>query len=691
MRDVNHAVNLYMFKPARELLELNAMEMDAGLVHFFSALYGLNGDSDAVEFEFAGDEGVSRKLKVNMAEKLLQGRGIKGFFSPYEKSDYLFIGAESERRVRIMAPPRSARGLLDDIEENISGKQRMEEVLGAMRGLKRQEEVWFHLYENAKQFAVAKADDLICLPHIRELQAFEYQVKTVKSVIGRLKGRALLCDEVGLGKTVEAGICMMEYIMRGLARKILVLVPPSLMNQWHEEMKRKFNQDFVRSDDPDFVKLGGDAWSHYHKVIASISTAKRSNHSRMIAELQYDLIIVDEAHHVKNRNTVAWQFVNSLKKKYMLLLTATPVQNSLEELYNLITLLKPGQLKTYQHFRKHFVEDNQGIEVKNADKLKALLAEVMIRNRRSNVDVLFTKRKAYTKTVRLSEQEQRLYAELSGFIRKHYMDNHPVFSRFMLKSMQEQMGSTFTSLTASLQKLSAHKELNAKQQTILQDYCERAELIAREEHAQSAKIAELCDIVSSFKDKMIVFTKYRSTQEVLSRALRDRGFRVAEFHGGLLRKDKEREIAFFREEADVLVSTEVGGEGRNLQFCNGMVNFDLPWNPMAIEQRIGRIHRIGQTRDVFVFNLAAQHTLEHHMLHVLDRKINMFELVVGEVDLILGDIEESEEFSDIVMNAWVRSEDETMMEREMDKIGEQLLENKQKLQRVKELDARLFA
>jgi len=284
-----------------------------------------------------------------------------------------------------------------------------------------------------------------------------------------------------------------------------------------------------------------------------------------------------------------------------------------------------------------------------------------------------------------------VYADLSAVIREHYMANHPLFSRFMLKSMQEQMGSTFSSLTATLHKLSVHKELNSEQQTKLKDYCERAELIALEEHAQSAKIAELCDIIASFRDKMLVFTKYRSTQEVLSRALRGRGFRVAEFHGGLLRKEKERQIEFFREEADVLVSTEVGGEGRNLQFCNGLINFDLPWNPMAIEQRIGRIHRIGQARDVSVYNLAAQHTLEHHMLHVLDRKINMFELVVGEVDMILGDIEESEEFSDIMMNAWVRSEDETMMEHEMDKIGEQLLENKQKLERVKELDERLFA
>src|SRR5690606_8453700 len=237
LRSVRKVVNLYMFRPSRELLDLTAMEMDAELIHFFENVCGLREDGGAVEYEFVGDGGGSRKLKVNMAEKLLQGRGIKGFFSPYAESENLFIEAESEGRVRITAPSQSRKGWHDAIEENIAGKQRMDEVLNSMRGLKQQEEVWFELYDSAKQFAVNEVDDLICLPHIRELEAFDYQVRTVKTVIGRMKGRALLCDEVGLGKTVEAGISMMEYIMRGLARKILILVPPSLINQWHEEMK----------------------------------------------------------------------------------------------------------------------------------------------------------------------------------------------------------------------------------------------------------------------------------------------------------------------------------------------------------------------------------------------------------------------------------------------------------------------
>jgi SNF2 family DNA or RNA helicase len=678
-------VSRYLFKLDKELLDLNALEMDDMLVQF------LNNRAELGEqVVFLNGDGLARTLKINLSEKLLQGRGIKGLFAPFA-TDYLCIESAPGGSLRLSLPAAWDERWMEQFAEKLSVQERARVVMQNTHAMKQDDEIWFQLYDVAQQFtAPSKNSELVCLPHLRELNIYEYQTKTVKAVLGRFKGRALLCDEVGLGKTVEAGICLLEYMMRGLVRKVLILVPPSLVGQWHEEMRRKFNQDFIRADDPAFSERGVDAWAHYPKVIASLSTAKRSHHSSTIAQLHYDLVIVDEAHHLKNRNTVAWKFVNNLKKKYILLLTATPVQNGLEELYNLITLLKPGQLKTYAYFKKNFVEDNAGIEVKNADKLKSLLAEVMIRNRRSNVDVKFTKRKAYTKIVTLSDAEWALYLQLSHFIRAHYEDKHPVFSRFLLKNMQEKIGSTFAALARSLQNLAEHDGLQLEEKRTILNFYHQSEEIARQEGMNSSKIQELFNILTHFQDKMLVFTKYRTSQAMISHRLREQGFRVAEFHGGLTRKEKEREIAFFKEQADVLVSTEVGGEGRNLQFCNGMVNFDLPWNPMAIEQRIGRLHRIGQLRDVFVYNLAAQHTVEHYMLHVLDRKINMFELVIGEVDMILGDMEENEEFSDQVMKAWVRSATPGMMEKEMDQIGEKLLENKQRLQKVKEFDARLF-
>ena len=672
-----------LFKLNTELLDLNAMEMDEALSHF---LQELMGDS-AQTFEMVNDQGLRRKFTVNWAEHLLQGRGIKGFFAPYN-ANYLFIESDSQGDIRVSAPigPEKEIGL------EISGDPgRLTNVLNAMTGFTQDSEMWFQIYQKAQDFKVKMEDStLMSLPYIREAQTFDYQVKTVKAVMNRLKGRALFSDEVGLGKTVEAGMTMLEYIMRGLVKKILILTPPSLVQQWENEMKRKFNLDFIKADDPEFKKMGDQAWAHYNKVIASISTAKRKNHRDHIHQEHYDLIIVDEAHHLRNRNTQAWKFVNGVNKKYIFLLTATPVQNHLEELYNLITLLKPGQLKTYNYFKKTFIDSKDGIEAKNVEKLKGLLTDVMIRNKRSNVDVQFTKRKAYTTPVNLSEKEQALYEDLSTFIRNKYQEEKPSISRFQMKNLQEQMGSMFASMTPTLERLANQEGLSEFDRKALGRFAQRAQELVQAESQHHPKVEQLIKILNEFKDKMLIFTKYKTTQSVLAHLLRERGFKVAEFHGGLKRKEKEAQIAFFKEEADVLVSTEVGGEGRNLQFCNGMINFDLPWNPMAIEQRIGRIHRIGQERDVFVYNLVARNTIEYYILDLLDRKINMFELVVGEVDAILGDIEEEADFSDLMMEAWTESTDKDAIQKKLDQIGDKLLINKQGIQKRKQLDDTLF-
>lgn len=674
----------YLFKLNKELLDVNALEMDNVLVQFFQ------NTADNEQIPFIDDTHQSRTLKINWKDRTLEGRGVKGFFSGYD-AEYLLIGSTDDGQVKIASPDVPDETDLNPFSHTVESRDRMSEVLHAMGDFQQDRETWFQLYQLAEDFSFNKnQDQLISLPHVREMETYDYQVKTVKSVLTRFKGRALLCDEVGLGKTVEAGIATLEYVMRGLARKILILCPPSLVGQWENEMKRKFNQDFIRADDPAFKKMGNQAWAHCDKVIASLDTAKRKNNSDEISKLHYDLVIADEAHHLKNRKTKAWQFVNAINKKYIFLLTATPVQNNLEELYNLITLLKPGQLKTYRYFRKNFVEGKEGIEAKNVDKLKGLLSEVMIRNKRNNVDVTFTKRQAYTKTVSLLDHERELYDDISTFIRNKYREEQPVLGRFQLKSLQEQMGSTFQSSSRSLDRLAGHDKLPPFDRKALQRFSERARELANQEAESSPKMRQLTTILSDFNDKMLVFTKYKATQSFLAQTLKDKGFKVAEFHGGLPRKEKESQVQYFREEADVLVSTEVGGEGRNLQFCNGMINFDLPWNPMAIEQRIGRIHRIGQPRDVFVYNLVAENTLEHYILNMLDRKINMFELVVGEVDMILGDIEEKEDFSEMIMNAWIDADQGDRVEKEMEKIGDRLLENKKQLLKRKDLDDDLF-
>jgi SNF2 family DNA or RNA helicase len=186
-----------------------------------------------------------------------------------------------------------------------------------------------------------------------------------------------------------------------------------------------------------------------------------------------------------------------------------------------------------------------------------------------------------------------------------------------------------------------------------------------------------------------VFVHYRETLDHLAGVLTRQRIPFARFEGSLSGPDKDAAIAAFREAVPVLLCTESGGEGRNIQFCNTLINFDVPWNPMAIEQRIGRIDRIGQQREVFVFNLVTRGTLEEQMLHLLDEKISMFELVVGEVGAILGGIEDDKDFSDLVLDAWLQTTEVTRKEA-FEELGRQLADARQQHEGAKSLDESLF-
>ena len=189
---------------------------------------------------------------------------------------------------------------------------------------------------------------------------------------------------------------------------------------------------------------------------------------------------------------------------------------------------------------------------------------------------------------------------------------------------------------------------------------------------------------------MVIFTQFLATQDLLQARLRDAGHDVAVFHGGLSRLEKEAAIARFRGPARLLLCTEAGSEGRNLQFAHAVCNFDLPWNPMKIEQRIGRLSRIGQTQDVHVFNLVAAGTVEATVLHLLEAKLNMFELVIGEIDMILGNLDDEREFQDVVADLWIDSADGDDFARRIDALGERLLEAKRAYLEQRRHDDRLF-
>jgi SNF2 family DNA or RNA helicase len=190
-------------------------------------------------------------------------------------------------------------------------------------------------------------------------------------------------------------------------------------------------------------------------------------------------------------------------------------------------------------------------------------------------------------------------------------------------------------------------------------------------------------------EKKLVFVQSRETLEHLAVRLETEGIGHARFDGSMSGPDKDAAIAAFREHCSVLLCTQSGGEGRNIQFCNTLINFDVPWNPMAIEQRIGRIDRIGQTREVFVFNLVAPGTIEEKVLGLLEEKISMFELVVGEIGAIIGNVEEERDFPDLVLDAWLEAS-EAGRAAAFAALGDKLDVARRQHDGAKELDARLF-
>ena len=529
-------------------------------------------------------------------------------------------------------------------------------------------------------------DELISLPMVREMDVLEHQTRTAVTVLRRMRGRGMLCDEVGLGKTIEAGLILSELLVRGLAKSVLIIAPPSLVAQWQGEMRRKFGIELATHDSPGFREGGG--WQEHDRVIVSLHSGKREPHRSAILKRRWDVVIVDEAHHLRNRATEAWKFASEIEKQFILLLTATPVQNNLEELFNLVTLLEPGLLSTRKDFTRRFVSRGDKLTPNNVDELHALLAEVMVRNRRNNVGLQFTRRFARTLTVELGAEERALYDAVASLVREGLSEGKANLhlNRMTLLTLQMALGSSPAAAAGMLANLCEKSNAPAAKQKELKRLHEPAQGLA----GGSAKAARLLRILDEFPDKMVIFTQFRATQEMLRTTLADAGHEVAVFHGGLNRMEKESAIEQFRESSRILLCTESGSEGRNLQFAHGLCNFDLPWNPMRIEQRIGRLSRIGQQHDIEVFNLVAANTIEAAVLHLLEAKLNMFELVIGEVDMILGNLDDEKEFDALVADEWAAASGADEFSARMEVLGNRLLAAKAAYFRQRTQDEKIF-
>lgn len=610
---------------------------------------------------------------------------------------------------------------------------------------------------SARQFALAMTarryelenltNDLVSLGEARvDIKA--HQVSVVHRVITNYPHRFLLCDEVGLGKTIEAGMILKELRARGGATRVLVIAPPNLLRQWQFELKSKFNESFsiINSETVKYLRstqaLADNPFEVFDSVLVSSSWITGPTWAKLAAESSWDMVIVDEAHHARVRRsgnrreeTRLYKVVRDLaspdafSKRAALFLTATPMQLDSGELYSLVELLDPALFPTEEHFDIHRSQvpglsrlvhelSEHGFPIPDDDpdlvvdrvaswldlteteaekRLSAgdesikglcgelsarhLLSEVLIRNRKKIVGG-FMPRHAHRWEVELSAHERTALNAVEAYVREGYAraerTNDSAYG-FVMVIFQKLMASSIRALRTSLdrrrgrlEKSSASPTLTKKTRAMLEDLGERLEnddyvnalldefaAADAEEAAELGRLVELLDavptdskadtLVAQLQElerhdaaaKVLLFTEFRETQEYLRERLEAIGWDVELFHGQLKPDAKDASVDAFKASTrpSILLSTEAGGEGRNFQFCHLLVNYDLPWNPMRIEQRIGRVDRIGQDQTVEVFNFWVKGTVEERVLNVLERRINIFEETVGGLDPILGDAE----------------------------------------------------
>ncbi len=542
------------------------------------------------------------------------------------------------------------------------------------------ERAWYELRREAERIALVPGFDRLITLDANAIKELPHQIDVAQRVLRDMGGRAILADEVGLGKTIEASIVYKELAVRGLARRALILTPASLVGQWQGELEEKFFERFETPTDP-------DDWQRVTKAIISHDRARSRRHAEEILRHRWDLVIVDEAHKVKSHRGATYQFIEKIERDFILLLTATPLQNDLRELYNLITLLRPGQLGTWQEFKSEHLVSGDHRQPRDPEALRALTHEVMIRTRRSSValDLDLPPRRPRHPEVKLTRAEADLYQRTTDFLRRLYREGfvQPAeqeepedgaprrrttkkgILQLAVIHLRQRLCSSSRALAESLAHLAESERISPEYRNIAKQLAKRAQGIRTH-----AKLDVLTKVLKETPDRLVIFSDHRPTIELIEERVTKLGRQPIVYWGAHSTAERDKRIrAFHEDQRSVLIATRAGSEGRNLQFCNVLVNYDLPWNPMVVEQRIGRLHRIGQKREVHIVNLAAAGTIESYILQLLDQKIKLFELVVGELDLILGEFGGAQKFEGRLAEEWLAAESEEDFARRVATLG----------------------
>jgi len=566
----------------------------------------------------------------------------------------------------------------------------------------------------ALRYRFASMFDPLLAMNVSKVDPLPHQIEAVYGYVLNLpRIRFLIADDPGAGKTIMAGLILKELKLRGLAHRILIIVPGHLKDQWRREMKERFEEHFFVVDRQSMdACYGENIWNRENQIITSIDFAKRDDVLPSLDAVTFDLVIVDEAHKMS-----AYRYGNKLEKTnryqlgevlsrnavHMLFLTATPHKGDPENFRLFLDLLEPGFFATDDLLQNSISERDNPLLIR---RMKEDLKDFEGRP-------LFLPRHVETISFDLgteSPAEKELYNELSRYVETQFNKALQSDKRrnvaFALVILQRRLASSTYALLRSLERRKgrlqellrmADPELRKQAEKSIAFDLEEAEDAAEEERWELERTWETLSVAENRQElekeiatiegllnqakaiiekgdelklrrfqealeqlqkdfpgeKILVFTESKDTMEYLTHRLGEWGYQVCNIHGGMRLEDRIAAEGIFKNQAQVLVATEAAGEGINLQFCHLLINYDLPWNPNRLEQRMGRIHRYGQTKEVYIFNLVAGDTREGRVLTRVFEKLEQIRQAIGsdKVFDVLGEIYYDKNLAQLLLEA----------------------------------------
>ncbi len=633
---------------------------------------------------------------------------------------------------------------------------------------------WGRLNDLLRNLALVKlrkplTDNLYALYGSRT-QFEVYQFKPALKFLSNPDQRMLIADEVGLGKTIEAGIIFLEMQARLEMNRVLIVCPSGLKVKWQDEMKLRFDEEF---DILDMQKVRRFLQQYQQfgermrlRGIVSLELLRRPELAEAIESqrINFDLVVIDEAHHCRNSGTLNHDIATVLSDNAdaMLLLTATPLQMGNQDLFNLLRILSPGEFDDFEAFIER-LEPNQFINraaqiLATGDHRQALkelrkvertpekqrfignpyyaeisrllgqnhlirmelvaaqrrlielntLASIFTRTRKREIDAKVPTRAAFNLVVRFTPAEQRFYSLVIQHVRDEFRMLHgSSFASGWVSIMRErQTASCISAARKRFAELAKQAAFSTEEDSFM-DHSVMGEWRADEqdngksgglnrflkairgsaEPAVDSKFGIFLETIQKVHSedqtsKIIIFSFFRATIEYLYTQLNEIGFGVLQLHGGFKVTDRQRIIDQFRSDPKIriLVSSDVGAEGLDFQFCNTIFNYDLPWNPMKVEQRIGRIDRFGQqSAKIRIYNLVLENSIESRILMRLYDRIGIFKQSIGDIEAILG--EEVRELSKRVYTSQLSPEEEVRL---TDQAASNILRRQQEMEEFEE-------